>query len=49
MATKIVSVILTLAAYTDTSIGFMLRGIMVRPVGAFDPELANYILWFAHL
>ena len=48
MATKIVSVMLTLAAYTDSHIGFTLRGFMVRPLGAFDPELANYILWFAH-
>ena len=49
MATKIISAIITLLAYTDTRLGFALRGIMVRPIGAFDPELADYIIWFAHL
>lgn len=45
---KIFSVILTLAAYTDTTLGVELRTMMTRPVGAFDPELAAYIVWLIH-
>ncbi len=45
---KIFSTIVTLAAYTDSALGVQLRAAMVRPVGAIDPELAAYIVWFLH-
>ena len=45
---KIFSTVLTLAAYTDTAAGFQLRLAMMRPVGAFDPELAALIALVLH-
>ncbi len=45
---KIISAAFTLAAYSDTHAGFVLRGLMVRPVGFFDPELAAYIAAMLH-
>lgn len=45
---KIIGLIATLVAYSDTYLGFVLRSKMVQPIGAFDPELAAYIAAMFH-
>jgi len=46
---KIIPLVLTLAAYSDTGLGFFLRCRMVGPVALFDPGLAAYIAAMIHL
>ena len=45
---KILSLALTLAAYSDTYAGFWLRWQMVKPIRVFDPDLAAYIAYAVH-
>ncbi len=45
---KFLSLSVTLAAYSDTFLGFLLRSFMVLPVGFFDPELALYMALALH-
>lgn len=42
------NLVLTLAAYTDTTIGIILRSFMTSPIGKFDILLMAYIVEFAH-
>ena len=46
---KIFPLALTLAAYSDTTIGLWLRLQMVKPVAFFDPGLAAYIAVLVHV
>lgn len=45
---KILSLIATLVAYSDTSLGVWLRGKMILPVHLVDSDLAAYIVYAVH-
>ncbi len=45
---KILSLLATLAAYSDTYLGVWLRGKMTMPVHLVDSDLAAYITYAVH-
>ncbi len=46
--TNLLSLTVTLAAYTDTAIGHLLRSMMILPVEFFDAPLAMYVVQHLH-
>ncbi len=46
--TNFFNLTLTVAAYTNTEVGYVLRSIMVYPIEYFDAPLAMYIVQHLH-
>jgi len=46
---KVIGLFVTLIAYSDTYVGYVLRTRMAEPVSFFDPGLATYIALMVHI